>query len=62
MLVVIGTTLGMMIANVPVVFVGSAAAHRIPFRAVRIIAALLFAVLGVAAILAGLLVYRITKG
>jgi putative Ca2+/H+ antiporter (TMEM165/GDT1 family) len=51
MLVVIGTTLGMMIANVPVVFLGSAAAHRIPFRAVRIIAALLFAVLGAAALL-----------
>ena len=51
MLVVIGTTLGMMIANVPVVFLGSAASHRIPFRAVRIVAALLFAVLGVAALL-----------
>jgi putative Ca2+/H+ antiporter (TMEM165/GDT1 family) len=51
MLVVIGTTLGMMIANVPVVFLGSAASHRIPFRAVRFVAALLFAVLGVAALL-----------
>lgn len=51
MLVVIGTTLGMMIANVPVVFLGSAVSHRIPFRAVRIVAALLFAVLGVAALL-----------
>jgi putative Ca2+/H+ antiporter (TMEM165/GDT1 family) len=51
MRVVIGTTLGMMIANVPVVFLGSAASHRIPFRAVRIVAALLFAVLGVAALL-----------
>ena len=50
MLVVIGTTLGMMIANVPVVYLGSAAAHRIPFRAVRIVAALLFAVLGVLAL------------
>ena len=50
-LVVMGTTLGMMIANVPVVFLGSAAAHRIPFRAVRIFAALLFAALGAAALL-----------
>jgi putative Ca2+/H+ antiporter (TMEM165/GDT1 family) len=50
-LVVIGTTLGMMIANVPVVFLGSAASHRIPFRAVRVVAALLFAALGVAALL-----------
>ena len=50
-LVVIGTTLGMMIANVPVVYLGSAASHRIPFRAVRIATALLFAALGVAALL-----------
>jgi putative Ca2+/H+ antiporter (TMEM165/GDT1 family) len=50
-LVVAGTTLGMLIANVPVVYLGSAASHRIPFRAVRIVAALLFAVLGVAALL-----------
>ena len=49
--VVTGTTLGMMIANVPVVFLGSAASHRIPFALVRAIAALLFAVLGVAALL-----------
>ena len=50
-LVVIGTTLGMLIANVPVVFFGSAAAHRIPFRTVRLVTALLFAVLGAAALL-----------
>jgi Ca2+/H+ antiporter, TMEM165/GDT1 family len=49
--VVIGTTLGMMLANVPVVLMGSAASHRIPFRAVRIVAALMFAALGVAALL-----------
>ncbi len=51
MVVVIGTTLGMMIANVPVVYFGSAASHRIPFRAVRIVAALLFVALGIAALL-----------
>ena len=49
--VVIGTTLGMMIANVPVVLFGSAASQRIPLRAVRIIASLLFAALGLAALL-----------
>ena len=49
--VVLGTTLGMMIANVPVVFLGSSASRRIPFRLVRTVAALLFAVLGVAALL-----------
>ena len=44
--VVIGTTLGMMVVNVPTVFVGQAAATRIPFKAVRIAAAALFAGLG----------------
>jgi putative Ca2+/H+ antiporter (TMEM165/GDT1 family) len=44
--VVIGTTLGMMIVNVPTVFVGRAAATKIPFKAVRIAAAALFAALG----------------
>ena len=47
--VVVGTTAGMLIANVPVVYLGSAAASRIPFRAVRIGAALLFAAMGLAA-------------
>jgi len=40
-----------MIANVPVVFLGSAASQRIPFRTVRLIAAVLFAALGAAALL-----------
>ena len=51
MLVVFGTTFGMMIANVPVVFLGSAASQRIPFGSVRLIAALMFAALGAAALL-----------
>ena len=38
--VVAGTTLGMVIADVPAVFAGHLAADRIPFRAVRIAAAL----------------------
>jgi Ca2+/H+ antiporter, TMEM165/GDT1 family len=45
--VVVGTTLGMMIVNVPTVFLGRAAATKIPFKAVRIAAAALFAALGV---------------
>lgn len=48
--VVLGTTLGMMLANVPAVMLGTAMAHRIPLRAVRAGAALLFAVLGVLAL------------
>jgi putative Ca2+/H+ antiporter (TMEM165/GDT1 family) len=44
--VVIGTTLGMMIANVPVVFLGDALIKRVPMKVVRWIAATSFAVLG----------------
>ena len=51
--VVSGTTLGMLLANVPVVLIGKAASARIPFKAVRVCAALLFAGLGVYALLAG---------
>ena len=50
--VVLGTTFGMMIANVPVVVLGNAMAHRIPLRAVHIAAALMFAALGVLALFA----------
>ncbi|MCC6195070.1 MAG: TMEM165/GDT1 family protein [Burkholderiales bacterium] len=50
--VVVGTTLGMLIVNVPTVFLGRVAAERIPFRAVRVAAALLFAGLGVWVLLA----------
>lgn len=49
--VVLGTTFGMMIANVPVVLLGNAMAHRIPLRMVHIVAALMFAALGVFALL-----------
>jgi putative Ca2+/H+ antiporter (TMEM165/GDT1 family) len=44
--VVVGTTLGMLIANVPVVFAGKLAADRIPFKAIRIVAAAIFAAIG----------------
>jgi putative Ca2+/H+ antiporter (TMEM165/GDT1 family) len=50
--VVLGTTLGMLIANVPVVVIGRAASKRIPFKAVRVGAALLFAGLGIYAAIA----------
>ena len=50
--VVLGTTLGMLLANVPVVLIGKAASAKIPFKAVRIAAALLFAALGVYALIA----------
>jgi len=46
--VVVGTTLGMMLANAPVVLLGSRFSSRIPYRAVRYVAAALFAILAVA--------------
>lgn len=49
--VVAGTTLGMLVANVPVVFLGGAAANRIPLKLVHRVAALAFVVLGVLALL-----------
>jgi len=49
--VVAGTTLGMMIANVPAVLLGDRIADRMPVRLVHIIAAAIFAVLGVATLL-----------
>ena len=49
--VVAGTTLGMMIANVPAVLLGNKIANRIPVRLVRGIAALIFLSLGVATLL-----------
>lgn len=49
--VVAGTTLGMMIADVPAVFVGDKLSHKIPIRLVHSVAAALFALLGVATLL-----------
>jgi putative Ca2+/H+ antiporter (TMEM165/GDT1 family) len=46
--VVAGTTLGMMLANVPAVVLGDRIAHRLPVRLVHGIAAAVFALLGVA--------------
>ena len=51
LLVVIGTTLGMLIADVPAVFVGDKLAAKIPMRLVHTIAAGIFALLGVATLL-----------
>jgi putative Ca2+/H+ antiporter (TMEM165/GDT1 family) len=51
--VVVGTTLGMLIANVPVVFAGKLAADRIPFKAIRIVAAAIFAAIGAWVLVAG---------
>ena len=49
--VVAGTTLGMMIANVPAVLLGDRIAHRMPIRLVHGIAAAIFLILGIATLL-----------
>lgn len=49
--VVAGTTLGMLIADVPAVFVGDKLANKIPMRFVHAIAAGMFALLGIATLL-----------
>ncbi len=49
--VALGTTFGMLLANVPVVLFGDVIAKRLPLGIVRFVAALLFLALGVAALL-----------
>ena len=48
LIVIIGTTLGMLIADVPAVFVGDKLAAKIPMKLVHSIAAAIFALLGLA--------------
>jgi Ca2+/H+ antiporter, TMEM165/GDT1 family len=51
LLVVIGTTLGMLIADVPAVFVGNKFADKIPMKLVHTIAAGIFAIMGLLTLL-----------
>jgi putative Ca2+/H+ antiporter (TMEM165/GDT1 family) len=50
--VVAGTTVGMMLANIPAVLLGNVAAEKLPVRTVHGVAAVIFALIGVA-VLAG---------
>ncbi|OZG71180.1 hypothetical protein BTA51_22685 [Hahella sp. CCB-MM4] len=50
-LVTLGTTLGMMLANVPVVLAGNWIMQRLPMNVMRWTACLVFALLGIASIL-----------
>jgi hypothetical protein len=52
--VVLGTTFGMMIANVPAVLIGERLAHKLPTRLVHRIAAGIFALLGIATLASSL--------
>jgi putative Ca2+/H+ antiporter (TMEM165/GDT1 family) len=51
--VVAGTTLGMMLANAPVVWLGERMTRLVPMRVVHIVSALVFGALGVVALVAG---------
>ena len=51
LMVVAGTTIGMLIADVPAVFIGDRLAAKIPMKLVHSIAAAIFAVLGIATLL-----------
>ncbi|GIX34761.1 MAG: UPF0016 family membrane protein [Lysobacteraceae bacterium] len=50
-LVVLGTTLGMLLANLPVVWLGQRFSRRLPLRTLRILAACVFAALAVGVLL-----------
>jgi putative Ca2+/H+ antiporter (TMEM165/GDT1 family) len=50
--VVLGTTLGMMLANIPAVWMGETLAQRVNMKLMRWVAAALFVVLGVLTLLA----------
>ena len=51
--VVLGTTLGMMIANVPVVWLGERITRLVPIRIVHIVSAVIFGALGAGALIWG---------
>jgi putative Ca2+/H+ antiporter (TMEM165/GDT1 family) len=46
-MVAVGTTIGMLLADVPAVFLGEAATKIVPLRCVRIAAAMMFGLIGV---------------
>jgi putative Ca2+/H+ antiporter (TMEM165/GDT1 family) len=47
--VVAGTTLGMMLSNAPVVWLGERITRMVPLRVVHVVSALVFATLGILA-------------
>ena len=49
--VITGTTLGMMLANVPVVLIGKLGADKLPLKGIRIACAILFVGLGVSTLI-----------
>ena len=55
LLVTLGSTLGMMLANVPAVLMGEAATKIVPLKYVRVAAAIVFVAIGVSVLAAALL-------
>ena len=53
-MVTIGTTLGMLLANVPVVFMGAALMRIIPFKLARLAAAAVFIATGIYSLSSGI--------
>jgi putative Ca2+/H+ antiporter (TMEM165/GDT1 family) len=53
--VVAGTTLGMMLANAPVVWLGEKLTKKVPIRMVHLVSAVIFLVLGLLALFAPML-------
>jgi len=51
--VVAGTTLGMMLANVPAVYLGNHFAKKLPIRLIHMVCAAIFAVIGVLVLVGG---------
>jgi putative Ca2+/H+ antiporter (TMEM165/GDT1 family) len=51
--VVVGTTLGMMLANIPAVLAGDRIAENLPIRTIRMTAAAVFAALGILTLVKG---------
>ena len=56
--VIAGTTCGMLMANVPVIFLGNAFAHRLPLRAINIAASILFVVIGAIFIVRAVMLWK----
>jgi putative Ca2+/H+ antiporter (TMEM165/GDT1 family) len=54
-IVLLGSTIGMMLANVPAVWIGEKLALKIPLKTVRLIAAALFMLVGALTIYAALI-------
>lgn len=51
--VIMGTTLGMLLANVPVILLGQFSLQRIPVRTINLVTAVLFILLGILTLVAG---------